>query len=89
MTVELNETYRTVIKGEPFLSKYDLYPSTSKAGSVNEVRLLRDVYAFCNGERDLLEIAELLGKPIQEIQSVVDLLLYHGLIEPYSAPSHS
>lgn len=66
---------------EPQLSKRDLYPTTG--GGLGAARDLHDVLIvlnWCDGERDLLEIAERAGRPLAVLRAVADELLAHGLL---------
>lgn len=81
LTVELNGRYRATVLGEPQLGRRGLYPSLGAARDGHRVaRRLVDVFAYCDGKRDLLAIAELLGVPLWELAGLARQLLAHGLL---------
>ena len=69
--------------GEPQLSKRGLYPTTG--GGLFDQRRLQDMMLllnWCDGKRDLLDVAERGGRPIWELWRTAGLLRDHGLLEP-------
>lgn len=81
LTVELNGRYRATVLGEPQLGRRGLYPSLGAARDGHRVaRRLVDVFAYCDGKRDLLAIADLLGVPLWELADLARQLLTHGLL---------
>jgi len=59
--LEANARYRVTCLGEPQLGKRGLYPNTSIKGSGNDVRMMMNFISYCDGERDLIAIAEKIG----------------------------
>jgi aminopeptidase-like protein len=86
--VEGNEVLvNTQPYGEPQLSKRGLYPTTG--GGLGGERRLQDtmlVLNWCDGERDLLDVAERSDRPLWALREVADELLAHGLLRT-SEPS--
>ena len=41
---------------------------------------MMNIIAYCDGDHDLLWIAEKMGKPISDIFPIVDSLINHGII---------
>lgn len=82
LSVEVCRRYRVTVLGEPQMGRRGLYPTLSRRGSASAARLMMNVMAYCDGGRDLIELAELLRRPVWELQSVVETLLEHGLLEP-------
>ena len=82
--VEFNRHYVNTILCEPQLSRRELTTSLGYGGdSIDEGRyILSNLLAYCDGERDLVDIAEMLDLPIWKITKQVDLLLQNGLIKP-------
>jgi aminopeptidase-like protein len=78
--IERNDCYISNNVCEPLLSKYSLYETTSTSVSGASSVDLINVLAFCDGEHDLLWIAERLQKPIWELYDAVDALKQNGLI---------
>lgn len=69
---------------EPQLGKHGLYPLFSKLNSTNTVNAIADVLTYCDGEHDLIDIAELIGKPYSDVFDIVDLLYSKELIQNIS-----
>jgi aminopeptidase-like protein len=78
--VEANRTFRAQVQGEPNLGSRGLYPTLSTKESFGIVFGLVNVFAYSDGERDLLDIAGLLGRPIWELAKAARDLEAHGLI---------
>ena len=78
--LEAVRTYRATTPCEPQLGKRGLYPTLSVRGSSAPTRTMMDLLAYCDGRRDLLEVAEVIGKPIVQCAEVAALLLQHGLL---------
>ncbi|WP_119305203.1 DUF4910 domain-containing protein [Dongia deserti] len=81
LTVELNRAYRATVLCEPQLGKRGLYPTLNGPGGRHMGRLLTDIFTYCDGEHDLLSIAELLDLPVWELVPAVRQLADAGLIE--------
>ncbi len=80
MALEQNRTFIATCHCEPQLGKRGLYPTLSAIGTTASAQSLLDVFTYCDGKRDLIEIAETLGRSILEIAPIADTLLNHGLI---------
>lgn len=65
--LERNGTFQANTIGEPNLGKRGLYPTLSTKASASTVQDLLNVYIFCDGERDLLEISELSKLPMHYV----------------------
>jgi aminopeptidase-like protein len=65
---------------EPRLSKYDLYPERGAQKPAESVFRLMNILNYCDGEHDLLWIADRLNSPIWELYGDVDILLENKLI---------
>jgi aminopeptidase-like protein len=78
--LDRNRTYIATKHGEPHLQKYDLYPSTSTKETIAEVKLRRNILAYCDGKIDLLWLAEKLNVPIYELYGWIDIFLQNRLI---------
>jgi aminopeptidase-like protein len=76
----------TVMYGEPFLSKYGLYPSLSK-GNARDIGLAQEQSAYiwllnlCDGSRDLISVAEESMIPLSVVFSASDDLIAVGLLK--------
>tara|TARA_B100000035_G_C21013580_1_gene560766 strand:+ start:633 stop:1919 length:1287 start_codon:yes stop_codon:yes gene_type:complete len=71
---------------EPFLSKYNLYPTISfynpKANIVFKKKLqtLRDILAFADGKKNIFEISLRINKPLHEVLECYEILISKKLI---------
>lgn len=72
--------YMVKVLGEPQLGKRGLYPNVSKKNQHNESRLIVDVFSYCDGKHSVLDIAEILNRPFDEIHKKIKLLLLNNLI---------
>ncbi len=83
--IESNETLRTTVLCEPQLGRRGLYPTLSKAGQFEAVRDLKNLIAYCDGTKDLLAVAELIGVAMGDLLPLVARLKKEGLLAPASA----
>lgn len=80
--LEQNCVYTATTCCEPQLGKRNLYPTLSMRSSVGaQTLLMRDILAYCDGQLDLIDIAEILGVSINECCEIIDTLLAHGLLK--------
>jgi len=79
--IENNRIYKTTILGEPQLGKRGLYPTISTKTSAVDVKTMMNILAYCDGQNDLLWIAEKIGKPIMELFSIVETLFQNDLLK--------
>jgi aminopeptidase-like protein len=84
--LERNAIYRTTVPCEPQLGKRGLYPSLSTKESGLIVRTMMNLLAFCNGEHDLIGIAERIGAPVWELFPIVEKMSQHDLLERIQRP---
>ena len=67
---------------EPQLGKLGLYPNLSCKGSVTTaVNDMMNLIAYSDGNLNLLEIAEVIGRPMWELFPVFQMLKSHGLLK--------
>jgi aminopeptidase-like protein len=66
---------------EPQLDKRGLYPSTSTRESLLQVQCISDLIAYSDGERDLVEIAEIIGQPATRLIPMLRKLNDENLVE--------
>lgn len=78
---EHNQRY--IVSGfcEPRLSKYNLYQTRGVEKPASSVMRILHILNYCDGENDLLWIAEKLDCPIWELYSDVDILLENKLLK--------
>jgi aminopeptidase-like protein len=65
--IELNVITKMQILGEPMMSQYDLYPTLGTKYPDLESRLLMNIITYSDGERSLIDIANLLNEPIEKL----------------------
>lgn len=81
LLLEKNKKYRATCLCEPQLGKRGLYPSISKKGSSKEVNNMKNLLAYADGKRDLIEICNILNVSSSELEKIVDVLMEHELLE--------
>ncbi|WP_245985882.1 DUF4910 domain-containing protein [Maritalea myrionectae] len=79
--IEANGKWQTTVIGEPQLGKRGLYPTVSIPNGARKVRNLMHVLAYCDGTRDLIELAETIGADALEVADLVDQLVTHNLLQ--------
>jgi aminopeptidase-like protein len=82
--IERDVLLKSTVLCEPQLGKRGLYPTLSTKDSGSQVRTMMDLISYCDGERTLLEIAEILGQPMKALTKIVEPLINAGLIEAVS-----
>jgi len=78
--IEINKIYKSANLCEPQLGKRGLYPEISTLQTKNTVKNMMNFLAYCDGEADLLSIAEKIETPIWELTEIIDSLLECDLI---------
>ena len=78
--LENNHVYKTTVLCEPQLGKRGLYPTQYFRFPGEYVFMMRNVIAYSNGKRTLLEIAQKINKPIWELYGVVDRLKEENIL---------
>jgi len=78
--LENNEKLKATVYCEPQLGKRGLYPTLSTKKSHSNIRDMMNLIAYCDGDNDLLSIAEIIKVPAWELFSVVEQLKSHDLL---------
>lgn len=78
--LENNNYYKTTTFCEPQLGKRGLYPTTSKKGNINYVRMMMDILAFADGNLDIFELSELINVSIDDMMPILKILQENNLI---------
>jgi aminopeptidase-like protein len=79
--LEGNKTWRATVLGEPQLGKRGLYPTITKTESLERtVQDMMDVLSYADGTRDLLGIAEHVGRPFSALLPHAERLAKEGLL---------
>jgi aminopeptidase-like protein len=79
--LENNERLKVTVLCEPQLGKRGLYPTLSTKDSSAAVATMMNMISYCDGEHELLEIAEILGEPMLELVGIAQKLRASGLME--------
>ena len=80
--IENNRVFRVNCYGEPQLGKRGLYPNLSTKNSGASVeKTMMDFIAYADGNNDLLQISNIIRKPVREIVPIAEKLLEAGLLE--------
>lgn len=72
--LENNDNYKIKTTGEPQLGKYGLYPTISQKGSADFTRNMTNIIAYLNGENSILDIAEILNVPFNDVLNIINQL---------------
>ncbi len=79
--LEYNAYYRIKCLCEPQLGKRGLYPDVSQKGSYSNVKAMVDFIAYADGRRDLIDISNVIGIPVNYLIPVISKLTEAGLLE--------
>lgn len=79
-TLEHNNYYKTSILCEPQLGKRGLYPTISRKGQYDEVKVLTNLIAYCDGRNDLIDISEMIHVDTMKLIPIVEKLLEHNIL---------
>lgn len=59
---------------EPFMSKYDLYPSNSfKNKFLKKSKMILNFIAYCDGKTDIFDICKKINCSLDEIEEILDI----------------
>ena len=78
--IEKNEFLTATVLCEPQLGKRGLYPTLSKKGNAGNTREMLNLLAYCDGTNDIIDLAELIGKPVWELYELINTLKDHKLL---------
>ena len=81
LAIEHNYYPKSTVLCEPQLGKRGLYPTLGTKSTKEQVRIMMDLLTYCDGEHDLLEIADFIGEPIDALMNILKPLVAHGLIK--------
>lgn len=79
--LEMIETLKVSVLCEPQLGKRGLYPTLSTKESWAEVRDMKNLIAHCDGELNLLEIADHINLPLWNLKELVAKLKEEGVLK--------
>ena len=79
--LEFDRVYQATQLGEPQMGRRGLYSTLGTKTTNLTTQTYMDILAYCDGERSMLQIANLLERPLWELQPAVETLLQHDLIK--------
>jgi aminopeptidase-like protein len=86
LLLEHNERLRTTCSCEPQLGKRGLYPTISRKGSSRAALDLKNVLAYADGTRDLIDLADDIETSAVSCLPLIDRLKQAGLLEVIDTP---
>ena len=78
--IEENKFYIATVLCEPQLGKRGLYPTLSTKNTHKQVKTMMNILTYCDGNINLLEIAELINKPFLELVPIIEKLKEFELV---------
>lgn len=78
--IERNRRWNSQITCEPQLGKYGLYPTVSDVNTHEKVRMMKNVIAYSDGSRDLLELAQAIEEDAFQCADMAEKLARHGVL---------
>jgi aminopeptidase-like protein len=78
--IEKNVYLKTTVLGEPQLGKRGLYPTLSTKTLKKEFLLTKHFLSYCDGQKSIIEIAELLDEPSWDLWPIMEKLVDNGLL---------
>ena len=79
--LEMDITARPKMLCEPMMSKRHLYPTLSTKSLHSDIRLRMNIISYLDGKKSLLDIANLLGKPIKFLYDEMLTLKKMGVVD--------
>lgn len=78
--IEANAVWQVTVIGEPQLGKRGLYPTISVRDGVREVRSMMNMLAYCDGTRDLVDVAQTIEEGALKCADLAARLASHDLL---------
>ncbi|EIB2217641.1 DUF4910 domain-containing protein, partial [Campylobacter jejuni] len=78
LNLEINAVYKNTIVCEPNLGKRGLYHTLSTA---NDIPLACNFLAYCDGENDIIDIANILNMQAYEFKELLKKIKFYGLVK--------
>lgn len=78
LNLEINAVYKNTIVCEPNLGKRGLYHTLS---TVNDTPLACNFLAYCDGENDIIDIANILNMQAYEFKELLKKIKFYGLVK--------
>lgn len=84
--LELNIYPKVTVLCEPQLGKKGLYPNISTKDSTKEIRSMMNLISYCDGQRDLLTISNIIKEDFFKLTNILENLVANDLIEVSNVP---
>jgi aminopeptidase-like protein len=78
--LEGNYYYKTTILCEPKMGDRGLYPTMCTKNTMLDSRNMMNLLAYCDGNNDLIDIADIIGMPVSEIIDISEILHNNNLV---------
>lgn len=79
--LENNKYYRTTVPCEPQLGKRGLYPDIGQKNTYADSTIVVDFLSYADGRHDLIEISNVINRPISQLIPLIKELEDQGLIQ--------
>ena len=79
--LEANVIPKVKVLCEPQLGKRGLYPTLSTRESGAQVEVMMNMLAYCDGQRDLLDIAQTINAPMWKLREILETLKKADLVD--------
>ena len=77
---EYNHKYQRTTLCDPKLDKHGLYPTLSTKDTINQVKNMMNLLAYCDGRHDLIWIADKINVSAEKLIPIVDQLQEKNII---------
>jgi len=72
--LEYNHKYKVNCLAEPQLGRRGLYPTVSRKGNYDAVKVMTNFIAYADGMNDLIDISNMIQTPLQELLPIINKL---------------
>lgn len=79
--LERNKRYTAQCLGEPQLGRRGLRSTISIKSGLDRVKILPNIIAYSDGSNDLIDISNIINRPVWELYPVIEKLENEGLIK--------
>ena len=79
--LEWNYIYRSTTVCEPQLGRRGLTSTISQKGIYGDSLIIRHIFAFSDGKRDLIDIADIIGVPVINLIETVERMCSSGILK--------
>ncbi|MDF1813678.1 MAG: DUF4910 domain-containing protein, partial [Verrucomicrobiales bacterium] len=85
--VEANKTYEVTCLCEPQMGRRNLRSKISARGFQTSFLPMMDLIAYCDGSNDLIDVSNLINRPVAELIPIVEVLLKEEILREVSSGS--